>query len=449
MSVRGEGVRFHPLCWMYNDQWEWYERPERGPDAVNHHYGHCHVFMPRFPFDSVSSDAFSGKMKYTFTQKDIWGGRSEDPNQAGQFDVIGTPKWYFTIEEVWRRVYIQPWDVTGDSVDIAARRGVRWDASAPFNACGPTHGPYREGKDSSNGMSFFPLWLAHGRTCPIDYFTNSSMSQVDRTNVVHDLAQTQLMELANFYAGFPNETRTSQEIYDEDLYVEQQWTFDEHEGFNYYIPGGGFQTIEHPAAKPGWSDSLYIWPLLEYQTVVPLREMSLPSASTLDFENPYDVTEDFGDGWQVQVDLPLEDPETGEYRSPFGPSAGQVFPIGNYFNNDFEGNPLVEEEKKARYGEIGEYCRRPHEPDFRPTDICTNGNFYDPPFDPSEELSGQLLEWHNPYGEQADGRWVQQFLGARVVATNKVCLEHKFGGRSFRTTTTTQYIPTTAFSGTE
>lgn len=443
MSIQGEGLTFKPLYWVYHDQWENYVRPQQGPDSVSQHYGHVHLFMPGFPADGSLADAFSGRMSFRFTLKDIWGPRSDDPNQTSKYEVIGTPRWTFTVSEVWRRMYIQPWDATGDGVAVPLRRGIRWDASAPDSDHGPLHGPFREGRDAATGRVFTPLYLEHARTLPIEYFDNDDLSQAERGNVVAVRAEQYTQQLAELMATFPDETRLAPEIFDE-LWEPRKYALDEHPGMNYYLPAGGYQVTPHPAAVPGFSDALYIWPLIEYQTVEPIKDRGLPGNSANDVSNPYDVTEDFGDGWSIEVTLPLDDPETDEYRSPFGPHAGVCRPIGEYFNQDYDGNPLVPDEKKARYAEHPSYDPRPHEEGYDPEH--PGDNFYDPPFDPDPALSGQLLTFHDPY-EAGDGFWVQQCLGGKVEAQAKICVEHKLGGRRFITTTSTQYLPATPFAG--
>ncbi|MCL2640717.1 MAG: hypothetical protein FWD53_07725, partial [Phycisphaerales bacterium] len=133
----GNGLRFHPLFWVWHDAWKYYIPNLNGLPIVYDHWGHIHFFMPSLAFDPEGGDAFTGQQCYKFAIQDIWGPRSKDPNQSTPYRVIGMPKWYFHIEELWRRVYVQPWDLGPKDAPAYSRRGLKYDASPPDKRMGP------------------------------------------------------------------------------------------------------------------------------------------------------------------------------------------------------------------------------------------------------------------------------------------------------------------------
>lgn len=408
MAVAGEGLSFHPIYWVYHDQWRWFvPNGEGAPPTIYNHYGHTHLFMLGFSPSNTSGDAFSGSMRYQFSLQDIWGPNSGDPNQQFQYRVVGTPKWYFRVQETWRRAYIQPWDLSQPGA-TTGQQGLRFDACDDAKR----QGPFRE------GFGYAPLYLQWGRTLPIDYFQSSDRLQSERDNDLYDLAESMLRQRAEDLAKQEGETRSADEIF-ATLFNPATYNLQHDE----LIPD------THPAAVPTFSDALYIWPLLEYQTVTQIDWQRLPG-----YEAAHDISdEQFGDGWDITVEVPFKDPTTKRYNSPFSPTPGDVRPPGEYFGVDTTGNPLVADARKLRYAGVS----------------YTEDHPYTPPFDQPPELSGQLLQWHNPYGALADGRWVQQCLGGIIEARAEVTIEHKLGGRQTVTVNSTQYLPGTAFAGTD
>ena len=136
-----DGLQFEPLCWTYHDGWKWKEskRVLDGADANGnptykdrskefHHRGHCHLFFAENDIGPHSSQqAYWGKQKYEFHITDEWGPNSEDPNQIENIRLIGSPIWYFYIEEYWRRMYIQPWDRVDKTCKLPCNQAVIYD----------------------------------------------------------------------------------------------------------------------------------------------------------------------------------------------------------------------------------------------------------------------------------------------------------------------------------
>ena len=165
-------LSFSPLYWVYHDNWQFDEtimvRNAQGaltPRTVTYdHAGHVHFFMMDYnTLKHASQQAYSGTQQYNFTIEDVWGPNSQDPNQINSYKLIGKPRWYFYIEEYWRRVYIQPWDVedyTETYPNHPGRIGIRYDASKPEHS----FGPFREG----GGLFFFDTEI--NRTLPVEYW---------------------------------------------------------------------------------------------------------------------------------------------------------------------------------------------------------------------------------------------------------------------------------------
>ncbi len=420
MAITGDGLTFLPLYWTFHDQWRYYTHVETalsgGGVSVDHreypHFGHAHLFMMGFDWGGDSQQAFSGSQSYNFEVVDIWGPRSGDPNQQLQYTVVGTPKWYFHVREVWRRIYIQPWDLKVSTTNPSLMRGVKFDACAADKL----KGPYREGRDGKT--AYAPAFLQDARTLPIDYFETDSLSQEERTNWLKTQAD----------AVMTQEWPSTYPPYDPSTY--SPLAFDLQHGSLLYA-GGNMGLDIHPAARAAFGDRMYIWPLIEYQTVTQLNWQRFPG-----WQAANDTSDtNFGDGWSVNVEVPFTDPATGVYRSPFGAAGTRsVSPVGVYHND------LVADANKPRYRTV-EYndAENPSETPY----------YYDTPEKMPPELSGQPITWHNPFGDDADGRWVQQCLGGIVQARAEIVLEHKFGGRSTVVVSATQYVPTTPFAGTD
>lgn len=478
MQIQASGASFYPLFWVHHDCWQiFYRVPNtQGPPTITKydHPGHMHFFLMGYNWDDSSQDAWGGKQTYNFSAVDLWGPRSQDPNQQFQYRVVGTPKWYFNIQELWRRVYIHPWDLKIDSANPWMRRGVKYDCCAPDKI----FGPFREGRDYSSRRSFAPAFARYGRTIPPDYFLTSSLSQVNTVDRYIRGGQANTSEDPSMWyadvtpSGGPvlgpfsntadannaadvwlsNNTHTApvtnrtnhlgdlaasmltvgaagtNPAYNPKTFNPQSYDLQH----GNYLFAGGDGTPPHPASKQ-FSDMLYAWPLVEYQTVTQLNWERLPGATAHDVD-----ANNFGDGWNVSVELPLRMPDSQLYRSPFcPPNTKTVMPIGNYYND------LVTPGNQFKYQQVS-YDDPAHPPYPGP------GFYYDTPEKLNPSLSGQPLSFRNPYqalGIDLGGRWVQMFMGGIVQARCEVTLEHKLGGRMTVWINSTQYSPTTPFAG--
>ena len=137
-------LKFAPLAWIYHDGWTWRQsktlmsydqngNPKPMDDSKKcYQKGHIHLFLPTVEYaPSGSSLAYWGQQTYSFKIVDEWGPNSNDPSQNKSVKLIGKPLWYLYVEEYWRRMYIQPWDVVDDTCTLPlnqemtyARRGV-------------------------------------------------------------------------------------------------------------------------------------------------------------------------------------------------------------------------------------------------------------------------------------------------------------------------------------
>lgn len=430
MAIAGEGITFFPLYWMFHDQWKYYVPTGYGGIQIFNHWGHLHFWMMGFDVTkaraaSAAGDAFSGQQRFTFELNDVWGPKSPDPNQSQLYTVIGKPKWYFHVTELWRRVYVQPWDEKVEAAGVTAKRGIKYDASAMGeqgeDAAGgmnerKTMGPFREGRANHGLKNWVPYWMKGARSLPLEYFKTGNRSQAHRDNYVADRA----------LLG---------DRYDDEMFNLQ------HGNFILAKRAGG----PHAGVSP-FSDALYIWPVIEYQKVVQLDWEPLPGSSP-DVSNLDAADDSYGDGWGQQVTVPFTDPVTKKYRSPFAVQPGVVLPFGKYNELQFAGGrKLVPADARLRHATPEPYDVPPR-PDNVPEE---DWHEFDPILDPDPALAGQpLTEWHNPWGEAAGGMIVQQCLGGIVQAKAKIIIEHKLGGRHEVWTETTQYIPSTPFEGSD
>ena len=396
MAIPGNGLRFSPLFWVFHDQWKYYIPNPGSPNTEYNHWGHIHFFMPTVTIKPEGGDAFSGVQKYHFTIKDVWGPRSNDPNQSTPYRVIGKPKWFFHIQELWRRVFIQPWDLGPKDAPVQQRRGLKYDASPADKIMGP----FREGINGT--VNYAPYFMSHARSLPVEYFQDSNKDQAMRDNYVAARAQALLGD-----------------EYDDQMY-----------GLNH----GNYLLAKkiggHHAGVPAFSDALYIWPVIEYQRVVQMDWDILPG-SPPDVPNIADADDSYGDGWDANLTIPFTDPVTQKYRSPFGYVSGRPLAFGRYNDTIFpSGRKLVEDAHRLKYSSTTA-------PSDSPLKL---------PGDKSDEY---ITEWHNPWGDSDGGGIYQQCIGGIVQAKARVLLEHRFGYRTEAWVNATQYLPTAGFAGSD
>lgn len=168
---------FCPLYFVYHDCWNWTQtitnNNGNSTTTTKTHAGHVHFFMPDVrSFESGVSQAYWGNQTYSFSIKDVWGPNSEDLNQKQNYKLIGKPRWYFYVEEYWRRIFIQPWErdsFTFQNGIHNGKTGIKYDASLPTHS----FGPFREGL----GFMFFDTKI--NRTLPVEYWKNSEKTKRD------------------------------------------------------------------------------------------------------------------------------------------------------------------------------------------------------------------------------------------------------------------------------
>ena len=173
-------LKFCPLYWIYKDTWKYQDTiltSQRGQIVsipINYnHAGHIHFFMMDFKTDKTSTkQAYWGAQNYQFSIEDVWGPNSKDTNQSFNLKLIGKPMWYFYVEEYWRRVYIQPWEVQDLSFKNSIHdgyKGIKYDVSKLEHS----FGPFREGGE----LYFFNTVI--NRTLPVEYWKDGNKTVRD------------------------------------------------------------------------------------------------------------------------------------------------------------------------------------------------------------------------------------------------------------------------------
>lgn len=423
-------LQFYPLYWVHHGSWSWVT----ASNIRLYHWGHVHFFMLGYdPGEEGLKHAWAGNQEFRFEIKDHWGPRSGDPNQMTPYRVVGTPKWYWHVRELWRRVYIQPWDeqVKRPDGQVVGRRGVRWDACP--TAC--QLGPFRE------GGRHCPVYIEGPRTLPLEYFHSEGRRQDERDWHLADLAEDEIAawnahpELGGRGGAF---ART-------------------------YTPSAWGRDDTRPRVE-SFPDGAYIHPTLEYQTVTRLDWERMPG-----WEAAHDHDDEhFGDGWSNSISLPLVDPVVGQLQTPFAPAGQPCRPFGEYFGTTAAGDPLVPLAHRPRHRKrvgrgVGTHQLAENSYDFAAEPFGLP-NFGDGTYawqdgdgqwvtgqidDPREDLSEQPMQFHNPYADRTspDGTWVAQFLGGLVQVRAVVTLEHRLGGRTEVTVTQNQLMPQEPFRG--
>lgn len=381
--MNGTGIKFLPLYWIYHDNWinrTWSYDNWFGWSVSNtsRHMGHLHFFMPGYELKDKTNGgkAYSGKQTYNFFLKSIWGPGSGDPNQSNDVKYVGSPKWYFEINEYWRRVYIQPWDdkFENDKINgIVGKVGIKWDASHKNH----TYGPFREGRN------FFFYWNKSARTLPIEYFLDENKRTRNNflygpgkwylpVNVNYDISNstsdykymTQEYlpvktpffipngENNNGYVDRPMCYRVNN-TYDEDVTPEKfnRWrniSFEIgathcgigsnnknvikycEEGYHTYPQSSNSHSDSNATKTPfgafnvSCADHRYIYPIIEYQMVKHLNWERLPGWAQRD-------RDEGGDGFDIKVELPYTVDD--KIQSPFSGDNGIVAPMGTYYHN--------------------------------------------------------------------------------------------------------------------
>ena len=471
-----EPLTWYPLYWLYNDFWKWnYSMPgDKNKPTITYsveHAGHIHFFMMDFPTTSDSQQAYYGEQKYKFELINVWGEGSNDINQQKNIRVVGKPKWYFYIAEYWRRVYIQDWEYADNSPyeGITDKRGLKYEASKDIHS----YGPYREGKDNY----FFSTNL--NRTLPIEYWKNSEMTIRDhylrrgenvKTPYEWDFGKltedgkkdpknlgSYPRQIANIPGQstdqFGNEIKNPEpnqkdpKLYPWEKYFADgdDWTIPrgevcEGDGVDYSFPGTVSYSDEDKA-RWNYPDKYFISPVIEYQKVIHSNWERLEGWEENDIdtevnEDGIETGEDFGDGWEIEITSPFK--IDGKIQSPFSDDNGKVYPVGIYCHDL---------DKKGKIKPL-KYNKKFYDPSVKNEDmdkenvdkdevaLSMNKCFPDKEIAYNEKGEQNTVKWNFPEGFPEDGKWVEQCLGAMVVAKARVVLEDNFGGRSVQWITT-------------
>ena len=217
------GLEFLPLHWVWHDCWKWRETyPPPYPyydsegNVIPHwveyvHPGHIHFFFNGKSFDTKSTSsqqAYFGQQEYSFSIEDVWGPNA--PANAGRVynvKLVGKPRWYFYIEEYWRRVYVQNWENIDNTryVNHPYRSGIKYDACLNVHR----NGPFREG----GGLFFYCPRVNRG--LPVEYWLDNK-KKVRQCWVKHGELDDDGKELAseNTTGGYVWNSNLSSEIID-------------------------------------------------------------------------------------------------------------------------------------------------------------------------------------------------------------------------------------------
>lgn len=493
-------LTFYPLYWIYHDNWQCrtWSRNWQGYWAYHSekwHHGHIHFFMPDFPIHTPGQkgQAYFGKQKYEFSFETLNGPDSGDINQQENITYIGQPKWYFYIEEYWRRIYIQPWDYKARNETIkgiVGRIGLKYDASVG------TRGPFREGKN------YFFFYDRGARTLPIeyyhdedkktrdnflngeevwefprygqkDYYTPTTKFFIPSPGVMPEAPSDYLRDAYNTkYIRTNPQTQEDEERYVyEDKFLES--------GFKYSGGSGGNldSTDAFGAFQGAYGDYRYIYPIIEYQKIIRKNYERLPGWELRDQVQG-------GDGFTISVDIPFSVNDI--VQSPFSDDEGNVSPIGTYHHNFVEQYPdqilkypkydkcdegwynwgiyssdgtllrvVIQQESPVgppdgNDFEEGQYTEKIKDSDGDPV----LGKRPDPKnefleYRIPDELKGKPCIFKVPEGMKEDGIWVEQCLGGIVKARATIKYRNNFGKEGIMEVTETKLILDEKFEGSD
>ena len=497
MLTENNNLTIYPLFWVYHDFWE-YTKTVLVPDYYGYkavtktydHLGHIHFFIPGFSIQNLKTQqAYNGKQYYKYDLNELWSPNSLDPNQQYNVKIIGKPKWYFYIEEYWRRVYIQQWEYVDNDTNTTSfigKKGLKWDASLPQH----TRGIFREGKDNY----FFYTDLC--RTLPIEYWKNENKTVRDHylrlnnstpeylayydslgsskwTRGVNSIA-TPEWDFSNDYPSLIDETIPPAYNPDDNKinYCDYYTHFDEFTIPRNYTCKGDYSYLDslitsnngevpvserykswsdEDGARINYADRYFIAPTMEYQKVIHKNWERLDGYEERDLEDE-ETGFNFGDGYQQEIEIPFRKEVDGEIKiqSPFSDDNGKVYPPGEYFHG------VVKDEDKLYFRhdideKTGEVKYNNYELELfynRPRETFCYPNVYDATSSNGSDKN-LYTGWESriPSGYPIDGMWVEQCLGALVKAKVKVITEDMFGGRQINWIETTNFMIDDPFEG--
>lgn len=435
-------LQFLPLHWIYHDFWDYSKThwgtvggyPAQIPINATHK-GHVHFFMPGYDvYNNATQQAFVGKQVYEFNLDEIWSPNSSDPNQQFNFRIVGKPKWYFYIEEFWRRIYLQNWENIDNHKRHShiGKKGVKWDCANPKNQTEANKfGPFREHR----GNYFYDTDLA--RTLPIEYWLNEEKTRRDhflRYNKQGSEFDIENPFIWDYEDSYPKRIKTPALG---DSWADCYSKFD-----NWTLPRGKKATgdycfdnhahaetnkhlsfsDEDKARNTGYPDREYFCPTIEYVCSKQLNFERLSGWEKNDKED--EITgEDFGDGYRFNIEIPYT--VDGVVQSPFSNDKRVVKPVGEYFH-EF----VTSENQNGVNEQRAKFERLRFRDDGYWEELDENKKHLTKHY-PTLEQKGELATFNIPEGNwKTDGRWVEQCLGAFIQAKVKVITEDIFGGRT-------------------
>lgn len=479
MTSENNNLTIYPLFWTYHDFWE-YTKTVLVPDRYGYksniskynHLGHIHFFIPGFSIQNLKTQqAYNGTQYYKYNLEELWSPNSNDPNQQNNIKIIGKPKWYFYIEEYWRRIYIQQWENDDNDNNITSflgKKGIKFDASLPQH----TRGVFREGKDNY----FFYTDLC--RTLPIEYWKDENKTTRDHYLRINnskkeylefyktlgssewkrsvDTISTPEWDFSNDYPELIDETiPPAYNVADNKVNYWDYYThFDEFTIPRNYTCTGDYSYLnstildnngevplserykswsDEDGARINYADRYFISPTIEYQKVIHKNWERLDGFEDRDLEDE-ETGNIFGDGYNQEILIPFRKNVNGEIKiqSPFSDDDGKVYPPGEYFHD------VVKDKDKLYFRNdidetTGEVKYNNYQLELlynKPRKTFCYPDVYDAI--PTEGLTKKLYsDWESriPSGYPIDGVWVEQCLGAIVKAKVKVITEDMFGGR--------------------
>ena len=467
-------IQFKPLYWVYHDCWDYqsqtWAQGRYGPETSTrtfHHYGHMHFFIPGFYTGQANSQqAYSGQQVYNFNYSQLWGANSGDINQQQNVRVVGMPKWYFHIEEYWRRIYIQDWDYKQNSnkIGFLGKKGIKYDASLKQH----TRGIYRETKDNY----FFYTDLC--RTLPVEYWKNSEKTVRDHYLRLNNgnpqyLAFYNKLKSKDWKVNVNTINKSTWDFKNDYPTLKDPTVYPKYDPMNnlvdytdfythfdqFTIPRGGVvssvanyfgKRINPQTGKPpieeyhqaygdqsgarisAYPDRYYIFPTIQYQKVIHKNWQRLDGWQQRDAEDEQ-TGEVFGDGYSQTINIPFR--KNDKVQSPFSDDNGKVYPSGIYMHN------VVPDEQKIQYNVARDANGQPIMNNYQTEFIYNKArttwhNLMPQQLTYYDGVSPFYATCNYPdlYKKNQDGMWVQQCLGAIVKAKVKVIVQDYLGGRT-------------------
>lgn len=491
------GLKFYPLYWVYHDFWDYtqssYTINSRGETLTKtstyNHFGHMHFFMPGFYTQQMNiQQAYFGNQTFNFSLEQLWGPTSKDVNQQFNFKVIGKPKWYFYIQQYWRRVYIQNWQYKDNKTGsgFLGKKGIKYDASLPCH----TRGIFRQTKDNyffySDLCRTLPIqyWRDNKKTVRDHYLRLNNASQeydyfyrwygrdswkksyndivkstwdfqndypqlIDKTILPKYDYANGYVDYTDFYTHYDQFTIPRKAVCDGDpnypaqLISKQDKMIEATQKYRTFCDQYGARISTYP-------DRYYIHPIIQYQKVIQKNWQRLDGWQQRDVQSQQSGFS-FGDGYNITVTIPYQATVDGKSMtmSPFSDDNGKVYGAGIYQHN------VVKQQDKLKinvqYNEDNQLLfnnyqfellyNKPRSTWCRPT----IQQLYD--YDLQKKDLNCTFSYPVAYKPYLDGMWVEQCLGAIVKAKVKVITEDNYGARRQNWVQTTTSNSTEPFVG--